>query len=103
MPTGFVIHLPVLPAQGISLLQAKNLGSVTELLFCMIDMRQDFLTSPFNCSILGRHLAQWSKLPNNTAVHQIWHAHQRLISYMLSTLCIAGSKHNVSIKAKVFC
>jgi hypothetical protein len=36
--TGLMTHTTILPAQGISLLQAKNLGSMTELLFWMIDM-----------------------------------------------------------------
>jgi hypothetical protein len=79
---GLTTHLPVLSAQGISLLQAKNLGSMTELLFRMINVRLDFLTSPFDRSILGRRLAQWSKLPDNTAAHQIWHTHQSLVSYL---------------------
>jgi hypothetical protein len=50
-------------------------------------MQLDFLTSPFDWSILGCQLTQWSKLPDNTAVHHIWHNHQHLISYLwFSTL-----------------
>jgi hypothetical protein len=84
---GLTTHLPVLLGQGILLLQAKNLGSMTELFFRVIDMRPDFLTRPFDRSILDHPLAQWSKLPNNTAVCQIWHTHQRRVSYLwFSTL-----------------
>jgi hypothetical protein len=101
---GMTTHLPVLPAQGISLLQAKNFGSMTELLFHMIDMRPDFLTSPFDRSmILGRRLAQWSKLPDNAAVHQIWHTHQQILSYLwFSTLRNALHIMHCWIKAQPF-
>jgi hypothetical protein len=84
---GYKDHPSILPANGITLLQAKNLGSMTELLFRMIDIKSDFLTSAFDRSILGRRLAQWGKLPDNTAVHHIWQPYQRLMTYLwFSTL-----------------
>jgi hypothetical protein len=100
---GLTTHPPVLPVQGISLLQAKNLGSTTALLFRMIDMRPDFLSSSFDRSILGRRRAQWSQLPDNTAVHQIWQTHQRLVSYLwFSTLRDALHIMQCWIKAQRF-
>jgi hypothetical protein len=38
-------HATLLPAKGITLLQAKNLGYMIPLLFWMMDMKPDFLTS----------------------------------------------------------
>jgi hypothetical protein len=76
---------------------------MTAILFRTIDMRPDFLSSSFDRSILGRRLAQWSQLPDNTAVHQIWHTHQRLVSYLWSsTLRYALHIMHCWIKAQRF-
>jgi hypothetical protein len=69
----------------------------------MIDMKSDFILSPFDRSILGRRLAQWSKLPDNTAVHHIWQPYQRLVTYLwFSTLRDALHIVHCWIKAQRF-
>jgi hypothetical protein len=91
---GLTTHPPVQPAQGISLLQAKNPGSMAERLFRMIDMRPDFLSSSFDRSILGRRLAQWSKtrqsIKSGTPINASSHICGLAPYEKLSTLCTAG-------------
>jgi hypothetical protein len=80
-------HANLLPAKGITLLQAKNLGYMVPLLFRMIDMKDDFLTSRFDSSILGQRLQQWSTLTDSPAIHHLWIENPRLLSFLwLSTL-----------------
>jgi hypothetical protein len=57
---------------GITLLQAKNVGCMVQLLFRMIDMKPNFKTSTFDASLLGHRLLQWSNLTNSAAIHHIW-------------------------------
>jgi hypothetical protein len=77
----------ILPAKGIMLLQAKNLGYMIPLLFRMIDMKDDFLTSRFDTSILGQRLQQWSTLTDSRAIHHLWIENPRLLSFLwFSTL-----------------
>jgi hypothetical protein len=69
------------------LLQAKNLGYMVPLLFQMIDMKDNFLTSCFNSSVLGHHLQQWSTLTNSPAIHHLWIENPCLLSFLwFSTL-----------------
>jgi hypothetical protein len=75
-------HPSLLPSAGISLRQAKNLGDLVLLLFCMIDMKHDFLTSSFDSSILGQRLLQWSKLADSSAIHHLWEQNQRLLTFL---------------------
>jgi hypothetical protein len=63
-------HANLLPAKGIMLLRTKNLGYMAPLLFCMIDMKDDFLTSHFDSLVLGQRLQQWSTLTDSPAIHQ---------------------------------
>jgi hypothetical protein len=75
-------HASQLPWAGISLRQAKNLGDLVLLLFRMSYMKPDFITSPFDSSILGQRLLQWSKLTDNFAIHHLWEQHQSLLTFL---------------------
>jgi hypothetical protein len=75
-------HPSLLPWAGISLRQAKNLGDLVVLLFRMADMKPDFITSPFDSSIMGQRLLQWSKLADSSAIHHLWEQHQRLLTFL---------------------
>lgn len=75
-------HPTVLPAAGITLLQAKNLGTMVQLLFQMMDMKPDFLTSTFDSSLLGQRLLQWSNLTDSAAIHHIWKENPRLLTFL---------------------
>jgi hypothetical protein len=53
----------------------------------MIDMKDDFLTSQFDSSILGQQLIQWSTLTDSPAIHHLWMENPRLLSFLwFSTL-----------------
>jgi hypothetical protein len=76
---------------------------MTILLFRMMDVKPDFISSPFDRSLLGHRLLQWSKLPDSTAVHHIWQQHQRLVTYLwFSTLRDALHIMHCWIKAQRF-
>jgi hypothetical protein len=81
-------HTTLLPAKGITLPQAKNLGSMIVLLFCMIDMQDNFITSPFDSSVLGKCLLQWSTLTDSPVIHHLWMENPHLLTFLwFSTLC----------------
>jgi hypothetical protein len=101
--TDYQDHPMLLPAAGISLLQAKNLGSLVQLLFRMMDMKQDFMTSTFDLSILGQRLEQWSNQTDSAAIHQIWTDNPRLLTFLwFSTLREALSIMHTWVKAQRF-
>jgi hypothetical protein len=99
----FSQHPTLLPAAGISLLQAKNLGFMVNLLFKMIDMKEDFVTSTFDSSVLGQRLRQWSTLTDSAAIHHIWTENPRLLTFLwFSTLREALSITHNWVKAQRF-
>jgi hypothetical protein len=96
-------HATLLPANGITLLQAKNLGYLIPLLFRMIDMKSDFLTSTFDRSVLGQRLLQWSTLTDSPAIHHLWESNPRLLTFLwFSTLREALSIMHSWVKAQRF-
>jgi hypothetical protein len=52
------------------------------LLFRMADMKPDFILSPFDSSIMGQRLLQWSKLADSSAIHHLWEQNQRLLTFL---------------------
>jgi hypothetical protein len=52
--------------------KVNNLGYMVPLLFQMIDMKDNFLTSQFDSLVLGQQLLQWSMLTNSPAIHHLW-------------------------------
>jgi hypothetical protein len=85
--TEYSSQATLLLKDGISLLQAKHLDNMIPLLFRMINMKQDFITSPFDSSVLGTRLQQWSTLTDNPAIHHLWIGNPRLLTYLwFSTL-----------------
>jgi hypothetical protein len=99
----FQTHPTLLPATGITLLQAKNVGCMVQLLFRMIDMKPDFQTSTFDTSLLGHRLLQWSNLPDSAAIHHIWKENPRLLTFLwFSTLREALAIMHTWIKAQRF-
>jgi hypothetical protein len=57
------------------------------LLFCMVDMKAEFLTIRFDSSVLGQRLIQWSTLPDSPAIHHLWMENPCLLRFLLfSTL-----------------
>jgi hypothetical protein len=99
----FQTHPTLLPASGISLLQAKNVGCMVQLLFCMINMKPDFMTSTFDASLLGQRLLQCSNLMDSTAIHHIWKENPCLLTFLwFSTLREALAIMHTWIKAQRF-
>jgi hypothetical protein len=78
----FQAHPTLLPTAGITLLQAKNVSTMVQLLFCMIDMKPDFVSSAFDLSILRKRLLQWSNLTDSAAIHHIWKENPCLLTYL---------------------
>jgi hypothetical protein len=99
----FQDHPTLLPTSGITLLQAKNLGFMVQLLFRMLDMKPDFMTSTFDSSILGRRILQWSNLTDSAAIHHIWKENPRLLTFLwFGTLREALSIMHTWVKAQRF-
>jgi hypothetical protein len=77
----------LLPQNGISILDAKNLGLFVFHWFRAIDMRSPQGAASFNTSLLAGHLRDWSELPNHPMHHSIWQQAPRALTYWwLSTL-----------------
>jgi hypothetical protein len=96
-------HATLLPAKGILLPQPKHQGYMVPLLFRMIDMKSDFLTGRFDCSVLGQCLLQWSTLPDSPAIHHLWMENPRLLTFLwFSTLREALFIMQSRVKAQRF-
>jgi hypothetical protein len=66
-------HALNLPAQGLTLLEAKQLGILTYYLFAMMDLTDGtFSDEKFLTSILGQRLKAWSSLPDSATIHGLW-------------------------------
>jgi hypothetical protein len=63
----------LLPLNGLSLLEAKQIGILVFYLFAQMDL-QDYTFSPakFELSILGQRIKMWSILPDSHNVHGLW-------------------------------
>ena len=66
-------HPLSLPTQGITQLQAKQIGILTYYLFAMMDLEDGtFCDRKFEASILGQRLKAWSMLPESAIIHSLW-------------------------------
>jgi hypothetical protein len=66
-------HALILPANGLTMLEATQVGLLTYYLFAMMDLTEDtFSDRNFAGSILGLRLKAWSTLPTNTTIHSLW-------------------------------
>jgi hypothetical protein len=74
-------HPLLLPSNGLSLLEAKQIGILTYYTFAMMDIEPDFLSEKFSGSVLGTRLKAWSALPDNATIHAIWNKHPRAATY----------------------
>jgi hypothetical protein len=71
----------LLPANGLTILEAKHLGILTYYLFAMIDLPDTLQDVQFRKSALGSRLKAWSVLPDNPNVHTIWSQHPGQATY----------------------
>jgi hypothetical protein len=71
----------LLPAAGLTLLEAKHLGILTYYIFAMIDLPDTLQDIQFRKSYLGSRLKAWSVLPDNPNVHTIWSQHPGQATY----------------------
>jgi hypothetical protein len=71
----------LLPARGLTILEAKHLGILTYHLFAMIDLPDTLQDVQFRKSALGSQLKAWSVLPDNPNVHTIWSQHPGQATY----------------------
>jgi hypothetical protein len=70
-----------LPTDGLSLMEAKQIGILTYYLFAMIDLTDQFDDAKFRSSLFGQRLRAWSDLPDNPAVHGIWQTSPKQTTY----------------------
>lgn len=61
-----------LPANGVSLIQAQQIGAFIYLWFRRIDVHPGLFEAQFDGSVLGSCLKHWPELPAELAVHQLW-------------------------------
>ncbi len=82
----------LLPAEGLSLMDAKHVGVLTYHLFSMLDLTNSFEDTKFRRSIFGQRLRAWSDLPDNPMIHGIWQKSPRQTTYFwfqsLQSLCL---------------
>ena len=71
----------LLPADGLTLADAKHIGIFTYYLFAMLDLTDNFEDRKFRSSLFGKRLRAWSDLPDNPLVHGIWTQAPRQASY----------------------
>jgi hypothetical protein len=74
-------HPTLLPAKGLNLRQAKSIVKMVHLLFAMIDMKPDFVTSTFDMSVLGTRLSLWCQLPGLIPINSLWNPHPALATF----------------------
>jgi hypothetical protein len=69
----YVGHALILPANGLTMLEATQVGLLTYYLFAMMDLVEDtFSDQNLAGSILGLRLKAWSTLPTNTTIQSLW-------------------------------
>jgi hypothetical protein len=61
---GILIGAPALPADGLSLIQAHQVGNLIIHSLAALDIKENFLECPFASSLLGSRLEQWLRLLN---------------------------------------
>ena len=71
----------LLPANRLTLADAKHIGVLTYYLFAMLDLTDKFEDRKFRLSLFGKRLRMWSDLPDNPLVHGIWTQSPRQASY----------------------
>jgi hypothetical protein len=77
----FQSHPALLPALGLNVLQAKSIAKMIHLLFAMIDVKPDFVTSTFDKSVLGTRLQLWCQLPGLIPINSLWNAHPASVTF----------------------
>jgi hypothetical protein len=77
----FQSHPALLPALGLNVLQAKSIAKMIHLLFAMIDIKPDFVTSTFDKSVLGKRLQLWCQLPDLIPINSLWNAHPASVTF----------------------
>ena len=77
----FRSHPNLLPTKGLSALQAKSIGAMAHLLFAMIDMKPDFMTSTFDASVLGTRLQLWCNLPGLLPINRLWEVYPAAMTF----------------------
>jgi hypothetical protein len=67
-------HQLLLSSNGLSFLEAKQVGTLLYYLFAMMDLTEGtFSDEQFASLILGSRLKVWSMLPDSATIHGLWH------------------------------
>ena len=94
----FAGHPLLLPTNGLTLLEAKQIGILTYYLFAMMDLTDNgkFSDVKFIGSILGNRLKAWSTLPDSAMIRGLWHKAPLQVTYQWFALLqsLLGTKQN---------
>ena len=94
----FAGHPLLIPTNGLTLLEAKQIGILTYYLFAMMDLTDDgkFSDVKFVGSILGNRLKAWSTLPDSAMIHGLWHKAplQATYQWFASLQSLLGTEQN---------
>jgi hypothetical protein len=71
----------LLPATGLTHLQARHVGTLIFYSFAALDIKESFRDCPFRASLLGSRLWSWLELLNISAVLLLWDKFPRTVSY----------------------
>jgi hypothetical protein len=72
----------LIPSNGLTQLEAKQIGILTYYLFAMMDLEDStFSDRKFEASILGQRLKAWSRLPDSATIHGLWNQSPLQVTY----------------------
>jgi hypothetical protein len=77
----------LIPATGLTRLQARHVGTLIFYSFTALDIKESFITCPFHSSLLGSRLWSWLELLNGSAVFLLWDKFPRTVSYQWMLSC----------------
>jgi hypothetical protein len=77
----------LLPAAGLTPLQARHVGNLICYCFASFDIKENFKTCPFESSLLGSRLFNWLHLLDSPAVLFLWEQCPRHASYQWMLSC----------------
>jgi hypothetical protein len=77
----------LLPATGLTHLQARHVGTLIFYSFAALDIKESFTACPFRSSLLGSRIWAWLELLNDSAVLLLWDKFPRTVSYQWMLSC----------------
>jgi hypothetical protein len=83
---------PAIPADGFSLIQARQLGNLIFHSFAVLDIKENVLACPFASSLLGSRLERWLRLLDLPQV-QVVHGRRNVARHPTNGFSLAGRSY----------